>query len=81
MQDNKWNCSKCGVELRVEDVFVITHGGPKISLRPFCEPCADVVIAENQKDYEVCPSCGNGELRTKCEVCRMTGYVKKGEKK
>jgi hypothetical protein len=24
----------------------------------------------------LCPSCGNGDLRSKCEVCHMTGYVK-----
>ena len=46
MQEQSWSCSACGKELQVEDVFVITHGGPKISLRPFCEPCADQVLAQ-----------------------------------
>lgn len=25
--------------------------------------------------YTPCPSCGNGALRTKCEVCHAAGYV------
>lgn len=47
-----WNCSICGKELKIEDVFTITKGGPKISLRPYCEPCVDAVLAQHQATYQ-----------------------------
>lgn len=28
-------------------------------------------------EIEICPSCGNGEMRSVCEVCHMTGVVPK----
>ncbi len=52
MSAEDWTCSKCGKKIPIEDVFVITHGGPKISLRPFCEPCVDEVLAKHQANFK-----------------------------
>lgn len=50
-EQNIWKCSRCGCDVPIEDVFVISQGGPKISLRPFCELCVDIVLAEHQEAF------------------------------
>jgi hypothetical protein len=35
----------------------------------------EIALLEGDGGIDVCPSCGGGSLRSKCEVCHMTGYI------
>lgn len=49
---SSWKCSRCQKLTLIEDIFVLSHAGPKISLRPYCEPCADLMLTEYQSGLE-----------------------------
>lgn len=47
---DKGYCSECNCVIeRMEDVCVLTHAGPGLSLRPLCEPCCDKLLADWQQ--------------------------------
>jgi hypothetical protein len=60
MQANTTPCTRCHRELEIEDVFVLTHAGPTLSLKPLCEPCADNALRVYRRVLDLAP--GNDQF-------------------